>query len=693
LLDVGGHKIHAVIVGDGSPAVVMISGMGDFALDWTLVQPQIGKFARAVAYDRAGEAWSEGAAVSALRAHADDLHALLAAANVAPPYVLVGQSWGGAIARVYAAKHPADVAGMVLIDSTQADSLLWINGKVLRPRLVAADEWRALLKPPPPDAKPMPMRSRPPTKLGTPFDKLPPDMQRLRLWAMGRQTFQAVDFRAELQVLHDVAEAGAFPLGDRPLIVLTRGLPETDNETGWTVEQQEQDHKRLQATLARLSRNSRQMVVEKCGHHIQLDRPDAVVDAVRRVVAAVNEKRGLGAEKPPADRQAKLPKPTGEYGIGRSTLAWTDAARLETQSGKRDAKRELLIYLFYPVAKEAQGTRAEYFPHRKEVEGYDERFGKNFFRESYGESYQTIVSLRSHAVEDAPIVPGKQQFPVLIFSHGGGIPVLYYSAIIENLVSHGYVVAAVEHTFDGGTVVFPDGHIVTQAGRDQDAKRTKQEQAAFHAARHTVGSQDNSFVLDQLDKLNSSGLPGAPAGLRGRLDTKNVGALGHSLGGMISVVSGHDDKRFRICLNLDGGLDADQTYGKLNRPVVAMYGDNRKPQRPGEGREVFEKRTAARRRFVDRLKAEYVGAPKGSYFLLVDSPGLQPLQLLRLSKRPGSGAAWRATPEQWEHNQRIILDCTLAALDGVLYPERSRPVDALRTQVPEVLMEPIGKQE
>src|SRR5207244_2675240 len=111
-----------------------------------------------------------------------------------------------------------------------------------------------------------------------------------------------------------------------------------------------------------------------------------------------------------------------------------------------------------------------------------------------------------------------------------------------------------EHTFDGGTLVFPDGRIVTQCDWDKDSKRTPQERAAFHAARHRVGAEDNRFVLDQLERANTVGLPGMPAGLRGRMDTQRVGALGHSLGGMISVVSGQEDKRFRICLNLDGGL-------------------------------------------------------------------------------------------------------------------------------------------
>ncbi len=234
----------------------------------------------------------------------------------------------------------------------------------------------------------------------------------------------------------------------------------------------------------------------------------------------------------PASGQEQLPEPGGPFGIGLSVFDWADDSRTETQAGEKDKKaRELLVYLFYPVDKETAGARSAYFPHLKEVEAFEERFGKNFFRKSYGRSYKTIASIKSHAVENAPPVAGKQRFPVLIFSHGGGIPVLCYTAIVENLVSHGYVVAAVEHSHDGATVVFPDGRIITQSGWDQDPKRTKEGRAAFHAERRRVGSLDNQFVLDQLQRLDSGRRRGAPRQLRDRLDTDKVGALGHSLGG------------------------------------------------------------------------------------------------------------------------------------------------------------------
>jgi hypothetical protein len=395
----------------------------------------------------------------------------------------------------------------------------------------------------------------------------------------------------------------------------------------------------------------------------------------------------------PAPGQTDLPRPTGDYGIGRCVLDWTDSTRPETQSGKAGGHRELLVYLFYPVDRDAAGVRAAYFPRLEGAEAYEERFGKNFFRESYGNSYKTIATLRSHAVENALPAAGVGRFPVLVFSHGGGIPVLFYSAIIENLVSQGYVVAAVEHTFDGATVVFPDGRIVTQSGWDEDSKRTPQERTAFHADRYRVGAQDNRFVLDQLERANTSGLPGVPARLRGRLDMDRVGALGHSLGGMISVMCGHQDKRFRVCLNLDGGLDAGLTYGRLSQPVVAMYGDNRKPQQPGESGAMFAKRRAARDRFIKSLKAAYVDAPKGSSFLLVDSPAFSHFSYYDFPERQAEDPVWRATPEQWMRNQRIILDCTLAVLDAHLKPKKPRPVSELLKQIPEVRIEPIGASD
>ncbi|HKB35098.1 MAG TPA: alpha/beta hydrolase, partial [Gemmataceae bacterium] len=135
LVDVGGYKLHAHVTGKGDPAVALIAGAGDFSFDWGLVQPGISRFARTCSYDRAGAAWSDlGPTPRTMRQEAHELHALLIAAGIKPPYVLVDHSVGGLILRVYAEHYPADVAGAVLVDGTHEDTTLLYKGKLVRVR-------------------------------------------------------------------------------------------------------------------------------------------------------------------------------------------------------------------------------------------------------------------------------------------------------------------------------------------------------------------------------------------------------------------------------------------------------------------------------------------------------------------------------------------------------------------------------
>ncbi|SDE62187.1 Pimeloyl-ACP methyl ester carboxylesterase [Blastococcus fimeti] len=118
LVDVGSHRLHLSCTGSGSPTVVLLGGMGETSAAWGLVQPAVAGTTRACSYDRAGQAWSDSATgPKDGRQVAADLHALLDRAGEPGPYVLAGHSVGGPYAMVYAAEHPDDVAGLVLLDS------------------------------------------------------------------------------------------------------------------------------------------------------------------------------------------------------------------------------------------------------------------------------------------------------------------------------------------------------------------------------------------------------------------------------------------------------------------------------------------------------------------------------------------------------------------------------------------------
>jgi len=132
LVDVGGRRLHMLEAGRGTPAVVVVPALGDGVLLWVRIQRELDTQMRVAAYDRAGIGWSDPPprGPRTIDGAARELHALLVSAGIEPPYVLVGHSVGGVIARRLAACYPGTVAGMVLIDSSheQQASRRGVNG-------------------------------------------------------------------------------------------------------------------------------------------------------------------------------------------------------------------------------------------------------------------------------------------------------------------------------------------------------------------------------------------------------------------------------------------------------------------------------------------------------------------------------------------------------------------------------------
>ena len=123
-----------------------------------------------------------------------------------------------------------------------------------------------------------------------PRDKLPLDAQHMRSWALGRvgHVVAAVNpvENEELAALRAQRTTTQYPLGDLPLVVITRGLPE---ESGADAAALEREHRQDHATIAALSQRGKQIIAERSGHHVQLDEPQLVVSAVREIVTAVRK--------------------------------------------------------------------------------------------------------------------------------------------------------------------------------------------------------------------------------------------------------------------------------------------------------------------------------------------------------------------------------------------------------------------
>jgi pimeloyl-ACP methyl ester carboxylesterase len=269
MVDVGGYRLHIHCTGAGSPTVVIESGWGDSSAGWGWVQPEVAKTTRVCTYDRAGMGWSEASPQPRMaREYALELHNLLAKANEPGPYVLVGHSMGGYTILVYAHDYPAEVSGLVLIDSQDlpaADAAASRPapkpGKVSVLALLARVGLARLLAGP----------------LGA-VQNLPPG---------DKQAYKAVsvtprDIQTFLDEGKGMAEGGAqaravTTLGSLPLIVLSRG------------KDQDARHTAAQASLLQLSSNSQQLFADQSGHRIMIDQPEAAVNAIVKMVEMVGK--------------------------------------------------------------------------------------------------------------------------------------------------------------------------------------------------------------------------------------------------------------------------------------------------------------------------------------------------------------------------------------------------------------------
>ena len=270
LVQAGAASLHVHCVGQGGPLVVLESGLGDDATVWDHVQPAVARFVHVCAYDRAGL----GRSGPASRPHpnrqmADELFALLGALGFAGPYVLVGHSMGGTVIRLFAAEHPDDVGGMVLVDTPTKDD--WLRGFALH-SAAAQGQFKAGVS------------------------ALP----------------EGVDFDTLAAGAADM-EASSRSIGDAPLVVLTRGREPSPPPPGVSPETEAAVavvHRETQPELLRLSSNSVQVVAAHSGHYLQLEVPELVVAAVREAVEAARDRRRVDGTGLSAIAGATRPAPT-----------------------------------------------------------------------------------------------------------------------------------------------------------------------------------------------------------------------------------------------------------------------------------------------------------------------------------------------------------------------------------------------
>jgi dienelactone hydrolase len=265
-----------------------------------------------------------------------------------------------------------------------------------------------------------------------------------------------------------------------------------------------------------------------------------------------------------AQRRIHLPHPSGRYSVARVGYDWVDRTRREKYAKDSAARREIMVYVWYPTARRLRPrTLSEYLPHADAIAKSLKQVPSHEIEEAWGSSWASIFFGRvlTDTYEQQPIFPGSERFPVLIFSPGFTAPSTSYTALIEEVVSHGYVVASIEPTYDVAAVAFPDGRVIPfkpqwQPGEPPPSGETWQQFLdrirAFDTPHVETWAADTQFVIDQLAALENSEREASP--FAGRIDLRNIGTWGHSLGGRAASVVCQLDSRTKACLNADGGL-------------------------------------------------------------------------------------------------------------------------------------------
>ena len=258
------------------------------------------------------------------------------------------------------------------------------------------------------------------------------------------------------------------------------------------------------------------------------------------------------ADDVPTGRGPKpyLPEPTGPYPAGTASVWLTDTSRPDPWVPGVNA-RELMVSLWYPAVP-SDGRRARYMtPAESGLQLTS--------RGITGIPQDTLSTVETNAVSDARPAGRQHSLPLVVLSPGFTNSRSALSALAEDLASHGYVVAGIDHTYESHATAFPDGRVTTCLAREAPRRGRGfwEKVVAGRAA-------DVCFVLGELTGAHPPG-PGA-----GLIDPSRMGMAGHSIGGAAAIAAMLADARIRAGIDMDGSTAAPIPGEGLARPFLFL---------------------------------------------------------------------------------------------------------------------------
>jgi predicted dienelactone hydrolase len=263
-----------------------------------------------------------------------------------------------------------------------------------------------------------------------------------------------------------------------------------------------------------------------------------------------------------------LPTPSGPYRVGTEVFHWVDTSRHQPWGPKTSEYRQVVAQAWYPTEAKT-GRMAPYYEDPGELPGMG---GLPAY--VFGGSFRET---KTHGIEGAPVSRAKRAWPVLVFEPGLELPREIYTALVTQVASRGYVVMALSSPYESAVTELANGEVV-----ESDFPKNASEKELYELVK--TRAADAGFVLDQLERLGTVA-PHSP--LVGRLETADVGIVGHSLGGASAVQAAYENPKWRVAANLDGTLWGNQPSEKLKRPFMWIASAERSSAEEDHDREQF----------------------------------------------------------------------------------------------------------
>jgi proline-specific peptidase len=267
------------------------------------------------------------------------------------------------------------------------------------------------------------------------------------------------------------------------------------------------------------------------------------------------------------------PVHSGSYGIGIQAFHWIDENRKEIYS--EDASRpnrELMVYVYYPTLKNKKPVLTAQDPNV--LSSFISFLSKSTGLPSF--LFAGLRFFKTHSLPNAEIIKDDKKLPVVVFCPGDPVLPRQYSWILEEVASHGFVVAAINQAYLTTETHFPDGRVVTWIGPKIKKERRKlsgQKLVDRHIEwlreKVEIGSQDVLFVAEKIRALADK-----KSGIWEMADTNNIGVMGHSYGGCVAVQAYQRDDRISCGINLDGTIRSKESQRPFTRPFAFIIGED-----------------------------------------------------------------------------------------------------------------------